>query len=557
METANLQNQSPEIWQVEVNGQIYDTNLEEMKLWIAEGSLLPMDKVRRGNLRWLDANKVPLLYGFFNAKQLAIPPPNVSTTTIPLIQTNLQNDKFSTTNHNEVNFQQASATNTFDSNQTQFHQNATQLPPQVSCVIHEGEEPKFSCETCLNLFCKNCPNTYGSVKICPMCEAMCQPLVAVFPKQERQSQIYYPPTERFSFSDFGNSLAFPFKYKASLIFGAILYMFFTLGQGAFAIGGIYMIVGSIFCAMLANMFTFGIMANTVDNFSQGKTESNFMPNFEDFNIWDDVVHPFFLSIGVYILSFGPLIVLIIVMTFFVMNSIKQELTPLGQKAVSVTAPQLQPGYEDASQISQIKTITEKINEKNAQRNQQIENAENGIMNPGQSYPNNEEEEFNELNRQINQHKKQQLESTIGKTSETQQAEFRQFVQKMFGIAIPFLLLGGIALLWGLFYFPAACAVAAYTRNFGSTINPMIGLDTIKRLGFDYVKILGMTILLSIMSGIIGIILKIVLSPFDLPRIGNIPAIAIGGLFTFYFSVVFSVILGYALYKNAEKLNLYR
>ena len=53
-----------ELWQAEVNGQIYEASFEELAQWIQEGALLPQDKVRRGNLRWIEAQKVPtcLLY---------------------------------------------------------------------------------------------------------------------------------------------------------------------------------------------------------------------------------------------------------------------------------------------------------------------------------------------------------------------------------------------------------------------------------------------------------------------------------------------------------------
>ena len=68
--------------------------------------------------------------------------------------------------------------------------------------------------------------------------------------------------------------------------------------------------------MLANTLTFGILANTVRNMAQGKLGLNFMPSFEEFSLWDDVMHPFFLSIGVYISSFGPIIALIAVTFFF-------------------------------------------------------------------------------------------------------------------------------------------------------------------------------------------------------------------------------------------------
>jgi hypothetical protein len=60
-----------EIWQVEVQGQIYEANFEELTVWIAEGALLREDKVRRGNLRWLEAGKIPALYGFFRRRARA------------------------------------------------------------------------------------------------------------------------------------------------------------------------------------------------------------------------------------------------------------------------------------------------------------------------------------------------------------------------------------------------------------------------------------------------------------------------------------------------------
>src|SRR5689334_19349066 len=85
------QNEQPEIWQVEVNGQIYEANFKELSEWIAEGALLKQDKVRRGNLRWLEAGKIPLLHGFFNAKEFGTTPP-VLTETISSSQNSKENE---------------------------------------------------------------------------------------------------------------------------------------------------------------------------------------------------------------------------------------------------------------------------------------------------------------------------------------------------------------------------------------------------------------------------------------------------------------------------------
>src|SRR5690348_11638077 len=89
-----------EYWQVEVNGQVYDAQFEELATWINDGALQPEDKVRRANLRWIEAQKVPALLRFFNAKVNgetieAAPMPSVvvatpfivtTTTTSPIVR---------------------------------------------------------------------------------------------------------------------------------------------------------------------------------------------------------------------------------------------------------------------------------------------------------------------------------------------------------------------------------------------------------------------------------------------------------------------------------------
>src|SRR5688572_30586894 len=76
MSTQNLN----EIWQVEVGGQIYEAPFVELGDWIGEGSLLPQDKVRKGNLRWIEARRVPNLVPFFNAKEQGLPMPVMVST---------------------------------------------------------------------------------------------------------------------------------------------------------------------------------------------------------------------------------------------------------------------------------------------------------------------------------------------------------------------------------------------------------------------------------------------------------------------------------------------
>jgi hypothetical protein len=75
MNSANMK----EIWQIDIGGQIYETDFEVMTQWILEGSVLPNDKLRCGNLRWVEARKIPALVPFFYAKEKGLPPSVLST----------------------------------------------------------------------------------------------------------------------------------------------------------------------------------------------------------------------------------------------------------------------------------------------------------------------------------------------------------------------------------------------------------------------------------------------------------------------------------------------
>jgi len=540
--------QTQEVWQVEANGKIFETNFVEMTAWIDEGALLRQDKVRKGNLRWIEAGKVPSLMAVFNAKDNGIAPTPVITTT-KLSPTSLPGSQAA----NPDNYPPATA----------------EFTSEPMCSMHADVPSAFVCETCANQFCKACPNSYGgTVKICPFCGAMCRAL-ALFEQARSESETYQSAlSEGFGFSDFAAAVAYPFKFKASLVLGALMFMFFSIGQSAVGFGGFIMVGASIFSFMLANTLTFGVLANTVENFSQGKVGLNFMPSFDDFSLWDDVVHPFFLSIGVYISSFGPLIAVALVALFLVMGTVTNDLNGIQSDAVRSVNPQLPYAANAAKQSEKVREILNQNLEGQKQRKADFEAQQNRVMTavesgeelkePAVKSPSQiDEAEIAEVQKMIENSRKAQLESVVGRTPETVAKDQQALYSKIQGYGLVFILLGGVCLLWGLFYFPAACAVAGYTRSFAATLNPSVGFDTIRRLGSFYIKILLMGLAILFISSLVGGFLSIVFAPFNMPGVGNIPAKAIGSVFTFYFSVVFSCVIGFAMYKASDRLNLFR
>ena len=586
-----------EIWQVEVGGQVYEAAFRELGDWIGEGSLLPQDKVRKGNLRWIEAARVPSLVPFFNAKAQGLPMPVFVSTTepeqaqkpdVPVVSdTASVTTNLSTLVPNPVDSVPGQAGNSFQTPSDQFTGSVVTPPslgvppdpidhtiatPQEThgaqpnpdqCALHGGVPSVFLCDGCGNGFCKACPKAYGgSVRICPLCGAMCRTVTEVAQKRTVKERRTTAIETGFGSTDFFNALSHPFKFKASLFFGALMFMGFSLGQGVSSLGGIYMMVSAIFCMMLANMLTFGVLANTIDNFAHGNLEGNFMPDFENFELFDDVIHPFFLSVGAYLSAFGPFFLVLIVGYYMVVSSVGAEMQTFQENVEKIPGTHYYDAQRTVNQSEDVKSVVGDISAKQEQRLAEMEDLAGGETEdvseadePTESVSARETREQEELWEMAQQSRKQSFESVIGKSPETQAKEKEALVQSFLGLAAPLVVIGAICLLWGLFYFPVACAIAGYTRSFSATLNPIVGLDTIKRLGGTYVSILFMGLVLLIAYMIVAGLASAIFAPFDLPGFGNMPATAITALFYFYLWVVLSCLLGYAMFKKSDKLQL--
>lgn len=550
----NGENQQ-EHWQIEVGGRIYDAVLAELPEWINEGSLHPEDKVRKGNLRWIEARKVPSLVPFFNAKEKGEPLPVIVQTYTEVSAA----DPLP-----EIQVAPASVTTQFNppilppiptprdaTPQTAPNRYSEKTVDGSFCAVHAEIPSFYICNSCCNAFCKGCPKSFGgNVKICPNCDAMCTPINHAAESNKRKSQMAVSAAKGFGTADFTQALAYPFRFKSSLIFGGLMFMFFTLGQSAAAIGGIFMIVAAIFCAMLANTLTFGVLANTVENFTQGRIDSDFMPSFDDFSTWDDVIHPFFLSIGAYISSFGPFILVMVIGVYLIVNSANTQAKKFQEEISRVPGTEYYAPDRTLEQTQQVKNLIERAKQQNDRRlarQEQIERGETPAL----------DDRADDIARSFEDGKEGQIQTEPDQPALAKEQQYAQVAGMILRLAAPLVIIGLIAFMWGIFYFPAACAVAGYSRSFMETINPLVGIDTIRRLGFDYVKVLLMCLCIVIASVMIAGILNAILAPLNLPKMGNIPAKVVGSLFGFYFSIVFSCVLGFAMFKAGDRLKLPR
>lgn len=534
-----------EVWQVEVNGTVYEAPFAELGDWIDGGSLLPDDKVRRGNLRWIEAKRVPSLVPYFNAKEKGLPMPVTVTTNEALpVPDAVPTVELPAVPANSVSVAKQ---------HVQVTPSKLDSEPSSVCLNHADVDGKFICTSCGVCLCRDCVRSYGSVRICSACGSMCKTRDEIVAAGKASARSQAAMSDGFGFADFAQALSHPFQFKIALFLGGILYMLFSLGQSAAYVGGIFLVAAALVCLLLANMLTFGVLSHTVNSFAKGDLDASFMPDYEDFSLWDDVVHPFFLSIAAYLVSFGPFILTAIIGGYIVFSNVSNQMDAFKSDVERIPGTNVYTGRELTEQSGDVQEVLKKMREKEAQRVAGLtETAENGTQQPVVDQESLDQEK---LWAEAMDSRKKQLEGTFGKTAETQAMERQAAFQALMKLAAPLVVVGFITLIWGLFFFPAASAVAGYTRSFVAAINPLVGIDTIRRLGFDYIKILLMGLLLMVIAFFVSLALSIVFAAFAMAGIGNLPAQAIGSFITFYFWVVFCCILGYALFKNSEKLKL--
>jgi hypothetical protein len=119
----------------------------------------------------------------------------------------------------------------------------------------------------------------------------------------------------------------------------------------------------------------------------------------------------------------------------------------------------------------------------------------------------------------------------------------------------YFLLGLLALAWAVFYYPMALLVAGWTESFKSIINPLVGLDTMRHMGPNYLKAFAMYLAVYVANIVVGAVISFATSPFDMPFVGNVPGRFLGGFVTFYTSLVLACVLGLSLFKSADRLGI--
>jgi ABC-type phosphate/phosphonate transport system permease subunit len=374
------------------------------------------------------------------------------------------------------------------------------------CHNHPQRATKYICRGCAKTFCEECPRFVGTSKValCSGCGDLCKLLEQVQSRAARQEF----QSSGFGFADFARALRYPLQHKIALLSGAGIYGFLLLGGFR----------GRI----VASVIMFGCISHVISQVAWGRLNRSFMPDFSAFSLWDDVAVPIALGIGITIVTWGPTIALLLALIFGVLSG----------SALSPSSMALAPADESARQAeSDLSTLTD---------------------------PNADPKKLEEANKTLEQlrpgHQISQEAERSKKELSDPTADLRLFAS-YFQASVVIVILLLLSLGWGIFYYPMALAVAGYTQSLGSVINPLVGLDTIRRMRGTYFKAFGMVLLIQVVGFIVAVIVAMITAPFTLPFFGNLPAMFIDGSLTFYFNLVVACVLGLSLHKCADRLGI--
>ena len=302
-----MSSQEP-VWQVNIDGQVFEADLETLKRWISEGRVLATDSVRKGvsvgsqpteRLLCAACSRKP---GFHRPVPFTSPP---AETPLPLVT------------HSDT-------TSVRDSFAPETAADAPARHGASVCHNHPDRSPIYSCRICGKTFCGDCPQFVGSSRIptCPACGDLCVPIdegeveevnvAGLTRKVDLVSAVQI--TSSFGLSDFVRALQYPLKSPLGLVGIAAFYGFLQLG--------------GFKTQLIAFALLFGCLASVIKQVAWGRFDRSFLPEFNDFSFADDVIGPAVLGLGTTVVTFGPFLMLVLAMlSGWIGGAVPAGLTP--------------------------------------------------------------------------------------------------------------------------------------------------------------------------------------------------------------------------------------
>ncbi|HEX2639382.1 MAG TPA: hypothetical protein VHL50_02375 [Pyrinomonadaceae bacterium] len=433
--------ESQTLWEVEVEGRVYCGELTEIIDWINEGAVLPRHKVRRGNLRWLPAKRVPELSPHFKR----------------VVRSGAE----------ASGAEGAESVHGFENFGTQIVGGAASSPATVTpaqperkmkpsrfCVAHRELRSEYVCGVCRRSYCRICPKRYGSdVRLCPSCGAVCITFV------EAQNNVFSPgainrPYARKDLAgeddrkffdtkiqprDIWESLAYPLHARGDLAVAAVIFVPLFAAMITALRGSVVNVAAAAAAVVVAAGIAFSMLSSVCRAEKLQTDRLTLLPRFRDG--LDGILRPLGQAIAVAAASFGLFAVLAAGSAGYAWTqfSASVDLVENEIRAAAARQAAVQPAGEVDSVVRE--------------RRWKI------------------------------------VDSVVGESGPEVESVPIRIVRAVMMLSVTFLAPMGIAFVLGVILLPAACGAVVEKSSARPLLNPVNALRVLKQYGFDYIKLL--------------------------------------------------------------------
>lgn len=505
---------SQDLWQVQVDNRVYEALTDELVEWIKEGSVLPEDKVRKGNLRWLAAQRIPQFNSYFSDPPKAEKRSSSESGNSGLA---FEIERNGTVESPLLNNYSDGVDSSFVGVQKPSEAFDEMSPPALlkHCFKHQGQATKFICNVCRIPYCVDCTNRFGSVRLCPTCGGMCVSFVESEKVDFRASGALNKPYARkvlaeasvqqadgtLGIRDLVHAARYALSPRIESVVYIALFIFLFFGVSLLFIGGTVVSLVALFSTLGLATLMLRISRKArahADPLSAERLS-------DDKQIVAYAVKDFTLGVIVNLTSFGIFFLVISMAAAYAWYRVSTTLD------VTDAAIRIEQKELDATlQANGMKTGPRSIDQK------------------------------------INETRNQIITSTFGKGVISEEHELDKLVKSIMRLSIFLLMPIFIAFLFGLVYYPAAIGLALRNLSVRETLNFRQGLRLIRIMGFEYVKITLASMTLLLLLGGISILSTGVLSYFWQDSIAVIVlTITLPAIASFYCWSFFSSILAFS------------
>lgn len=516
---------SHETWQVDVENRVYEATLAEIFDWITEGAVHPADKVRRGDLRWLEAGKVPEFKRHF---QLAsgIPTAGSDSETAHIdVATNFPNLGTGDV-RNLIMVETIVAGEAMpDVLPLSTGAPAPAGPYRASlkfCAVHEQIDSQYYCGICNKAFCGACPRRFGgAVKLCPVCGGMCViydestasvgrsgALNKPYHRKDQSDGKAYPFFDaKLRFQDFKDASLYPFRWLREFVLWSIFFAVLGCGLSTILIGGLGSIPIAVGCALIGTTFLFRSLFKISESVKRSGVGKGLAETSTTTDRRQGFGWAFVSGLGVWVASFGLFATIMLGAMAYTWMTFTDTLIPT--ESVMTSAGRLSTSFANTGQIRS----------------------------------------ENDLSSLIQQRRQAVVNSVFGPDYDDSNSAVPKAIRNVIRLSVSFLAPLGLAFLFGFIIFPGACANALSARSFIRIINPIAVFQTIRRLGIDYINLL-MIGIVAMLLWVSSLIACVVLIPADLSPVGGLAiTVAVASMLGAYIWLVYAKLLALAAHRR--------